>query len=65
MISPLNGSSLLARLGIGGPFETLPPSPFAHGVETQFEFAGNLPQAQLLFGEQVPNLAIGLIVDHG
>ena len=27
--------------------------------------AGNLPQAELLLDEQMPNLAIGLIIDHG
>ena len=51
-------------LGYGGRFKTLPHGPLAHGVQTQFEFAGNLPQAQLLFGEQIPNLAIGLIINH-
>src|ERR1017187_7486400 len=51
-------------LGYGGWFKTLPPGPLAHRVQTQFEFAGNLPQAQLLFGEQLPNLAIGLIINH-
>src|SRR5271155_1523275 len=45
-------------LGNGGGFKTLPPGPFAHRIQTQFELAGNLPQAQLLFGEQMPNLAI-------
>jgi hypothetical protein len=51
-------------LGYGGRFKTLPPGPLARGVQTQFEFTGNLPQAQLLFGEQAPNLAIGLTIDH-
>ena len=51
-------------LGYGGWLKTLPPGPLAHRVQTQFEFAGNLPQAQLLFGEQMPNLAIGLIINH-
>ena len=55
---------LAGALGDRRPFETLPPSPSAHGVEPQLEFPGNLPQSQLLFGEQVPNLAIGLVVNH-
>jgi len=61
----LNGIEFAGALGQRGSLKALPPGPLAHGVQTQFELAGNLPQAQLLFGEQVPNLAIGLIVDHG
>src|ERR1035438_4350549 len=48
-------------LGYGGWFKSLSPGPLAHRVQTQFEFAGNLPQAQLLFSEQMSNLAISLI----
>src|SRR5260370_22620493 len=48
-----------------GPLVTLPPRPLAHRVKAEFEFASNLPQAELLLREQVPDLAIGLIIDHG
>ena len=61
----LVGIELAGALGLRGPLEALPAGPLAHGVYTQFERAGNLPQAQLLDGEEVPNLAIGLIIDHG
>lgn len=44
---------------------TLPPRPLAHRVEAQVEFASNLPQAELLLDKQVPDLAIGLVIDDG
>jgi len=36
-----------------------------HPDDKERVLAANLPQAELLFGEQVPNLAIGLVVNHG
>jgi hypothetical protein len=51
--------------GNRGPLVALPPRPLAHRVKAQFKFASNLPQAQLLLDEQVPDLAVSLIVDHG
>ncbi len=50
--------------GYRGPVKTLPPRPLAHRLEVQLELAGNLVQPQSLFGEEVPDLAIGLVVDH-
>jgi hypothetical protein len=34
-------------------------------VKAQVEFASDLAQAKLLLREQVPDLAIGLVIDHG
>lgn len=66
MMSPLKGSSLLGGArGYGRFRELLPPRPFAHGFQIELEFPGNLPQAQPLFREQEPDLAIGGIIDHG
>jgi hypothetical protein len=61
---PLKGIELAGTLGSFGFLKTLPARPFAHRVQAEFEFAGNLPQPKALFSEQVPNLAIGLIIDH-
>ena len=52
-------------LGDRGSLVALPSRPLAHRVQTQFELASDLAQAQPLLDEQVPNLAIGLVIDHG
>src|SRR6266436_8155096 len=61
----LEGIEFAGAFGDRGPLVTLPPCPLAHCVEAQFEHASNLPQAELLLAEQMPDLAIGLIIDHG
>ena len=61
---PFDRIEFAGALGQSRSLKALPPGPLAHRVQTQFEFAGDLPHAQPLFGEQVSNLAIGLIVNH-
>ena len=55
----------IGAFGDRGPLVTLPPRSLAHRVEAQFKFASNLPQAELLLDEQLPDLTISLIIDHG
>src|SRR5439155_7617597 len=61
----LEGIQFAWALGDRGSLVTFTPGPLAHRVKAQFEFAGDLSQAELLLDEQMANLALGLIIDHG